>query len=385
MAPFDAAVDGTANATADADGIPDLSLPPPFIPLRRYGHNFLDSKTFIQITFEGDHSDPVVFYNGGRYPAARLTISSKSSDLIPRNILLPIQEDTRSISFHIDNPAVFSIDFDIFPTFGAKVIAKTTALSNVFNDRQGSAGHCCLPLFDQRLRAIGQISFGFQVIKPFQGTALEITDFATYWKATTQPDSSSATASITESSLSGEHVRLFVQLTSDLVPVLHPHWLIPYGGVALPVAQLTYEQFVAVGAEREDGHKVSPGQISALQAEDVLQASRLLASSFLSLKDALRRLSPAIKVDLHVLHPSAADERRDRLRCPANLNEFADAVLSDVFDHSRELRQTSPDFMRSIIFSSYSPDLCTALNWKQPNCVFAPLAPISFYVLPTRE
>jgi CDK inhibitor PHO81 len=25
-----------------ADGIPDLELPPPIIPLRRYGHNFLE-------------------------------------------------------------------------------------------------------------------------------------------------------------------------------------------------------------------------------------------------------------------------------------------------------------------------------------------------------
>jgi hypothetical protein len=32
-----------------ADGIPDLELPPPIIPLRRYGHNFLDKKVFIQL------------------------------------------------------------------------------------------------------------------------------------------------------------------------------------------------------------------------------------------------------------------------------------------------------------------------------------------------
>lgn len=41
----------TAPAPLDTDGIPDLSLPPPIIPLRRYGHNFLDNKTFIQLSF----------------------------------------------------------------------------------------------------------------------------------------------------------------------------------------------------------------------------------------------------------------------------------------------------------------------------------------------
>jgi len=31
------------------------------------------------------------------------------------------------------------------------------------------------------------------------------------------------------------------------------------------------------------------------------------------------------------------------------------------------LRERSPDSMRSIVFSSYNPTVCTALNWKQPN------------------
>ena len=79
----------------DIDGIPDFSLPPPIIPLRRYGHNFLDTKTFVQISFDEGDEKPMVFFHDSKYPAARLTISSKLSDLIPKNILLPFQEDTR--------------------------------------------------------------------------------------------------------------------------------------------------------------------------------------------------------------------------------------------------------------------------------------------------
>ena len=140
----------------DVDGIPDLSLPPPIIPLRRYGHNFLDSKTLLQMTFDVTGPDALVFYNDNKYPAARLTISSKSSDVIPRNIMIPIQEDARSISFQISSLDSFTIDFDIFPTFGSKVIAKSVALSNLFTSATEGFGKICLPLFDPRLRAIEQ-------------------------------------------------------------------------------------------------------------------------------------------------------------------------------------------------------------------------------------
>lgn len=354
------------TSQAEGDGIPDLSLPPPFIPLRRYGHNFLDSKTFIQITFEEEASDPILFYDGSKYPAARLTISSKFSDLIPRNLLLPIQEDTRVMSFQVDSLDGFAIDFEIFPTFGARVIAKTVALSNIFNGTQSSAGHCCLPLFDPRLRAIGQLSFSFQVIKPFQGRSLEITDFATYWKATTQFDSPPS-APITASSLSGEYVRLYVQLTSDLVPVLHSRGRLSYGGIEFPVGALTHKQFETIGCEKRQGAN-SQEEVSKISPGDIGHASELLASSFLSLRDGLGLLPSSVNVDLHVLYPSPVKQSTYDLGTATNLNEFADAILKDVFDHSRHLRHTSPDFMRSMIFSSHSADVCIALNWKQPNC-----------------
>ncbi|KAL8740034.1 MAG: hypothetical protein Q9184_008540, partial [Pyrenodesmia sp. 2 TL-2023] len=37
------------------------------------------------------------------------------------------------------------------------------------------------------------------------------------------------------------------------------------------------------------------------------------------------------------------------------------------FDHARYTREQDPDFIRSLVFTSYNPDICTALNWKQPN------------------
>ncbi|KAI5309050.1 phosphate system positive regulatory protein pho81, partial [Ascosphaera atra] len=49
------------------------------------------------------------------------------------------------------------------------------------------------------------------------------------------------------------------------------------------------------------------------------------------------------------------------------INTYADALLTSIFDHARASKRASPDFLRSIVFTSFSPDICIALNWKQPN------------------
>lgn len=353
-------------APLDADGIPDLSLPPPIIPLRRYGHNFLDSKTFIQLSFEAAGSDSIVFYHDSKYPAARLTISSKSSDVIPRNIMLPIQEDFKIISFQIDNLDSFAVDLDIFPTFGSKVIAKSVALPSLFTAIASSCGQCCLPLFDPRLRAIGQISFTFQVIKPFYGSPLDITHFATYWRATSQLDSHPS-ALITGSSLSGDYVQLFVQLTSDGVPVLYPRWSISHYGIELPIARMSFEQFLCLGSDHGKGDEVLTS-LSEKSVDDIAEIHQTLATSFVSLRDVLAHLPTSIHIDIQVLFPTVAQERTLGLRPSPNINDYADAILKEVFDHARSTKEQNPDFMRSIVFTSYNPDICTALNWKQPNC-----------------
>ncbi|KAF2398972.1 hypothetical protein EJ06DRAFT_543679 [Trichodelitschia bisporula] len=347
----------------EADSIPPFILPPPIIPVRRYGHNFLDSKTFVIISFANLGYDAIQFYDDNKYPAARITISSKSSDLIPRNLLLPIQDEFKIISFQIDNLETFSIDFDIYPTFGAKVIARTVASSKVFTGRASSSDQWHLELLDPRLRAIGRISFNFQVVKPFSGIPLEITHFATYWKATNQTPHSSSL--ITGSSLSGDYVRLFVQMTADGVPVLWPGWKVIHEGLAVPVGSLSYEQFVGVGRHQGAGNiesHISP-------STPLPQLHALFLSSFSTLASALSVLPPSLHVELHLLYPSRQDEETFGLRPPRDINAFADAVLGVVFEHARTTREGPgvEGWLRSVVFSSANEDVCTAVNWKQPN------------------
>ncbi|KKZ66799.1 CDK inhibitor PHO81 [[Emmonsia] crescens] len=362
---------GSKTGADGGDGIPLLSLPPPIIPLRRYGHNFLDTKTFIQIYFEQTPSfEPIVFYQAGRYAAARLTISSKTSDLIPRNVMLPIQDDSRLISFQIDRLDTFALEFEIFPTFGSKVIAKTVALPDVFIGGRLSEGTCALPLFDPRLRAIGEIRFKFQAIKPYHGDPLEITHFATYWKATSTLDSDH-NGLVTGSSLSGDYVQLFVQLTKDGVPVLCPEFTVNHHGIDIPICRLSFEQFRAIHAEylsqTSSGDAALLKSLEDMTVDDMAQAHRLLATSFLSLKEVLEHLPTNIHVDLCILYPLPAEEAKLGLGPLADINTVADAILTDVFAHARASKEANPDFMRSIVFTSYNTNICIALNWKQPN------------------
>lgn len=356
---------GPGPMALDPDAIPVLELPPPIIPLRRYGHNFLDTKTVVQIRFDDSKEQPLVFFQDGKYPAARLTISSKVSDLIPKNIMLPFQEDTRIVSFQVDNMDTFSLDFDVFPTYGAKVIAKTVALPSALKAQQGSSS-CCLPLFDPRLRAIGQISFSTLVIKPFQGQPLEMTDFETYWKATSQLNQPTS-AVVTGSSLSGDYVRLFVQYTSDGVPVVWPQWTVACGGLDIAVCRLSLEQFLAITAQGA-GRAELPSMASKT-AEHIADMYRILATAGVTLKEVLAVLPLGVHVNLQMLYPTPEEEKALALGPALDVNVFVDAILTAVFDHARAQRAQyqSPDVARSMVLSSHNARLCTALNWKQPN------------------
>ena len=352
----------------DADGIPSLSLPPPIIPLRRYGHNFLENKAFVQISLEAPGSEAVTFYNNSKYPAARLTISSKSSELIPRNVMLPIPEEFRMLSFQVDSLGAFTVDFDVYPTFGAKVIARPVALPSIFSAVDSSAGRCCLPLFDPRLRAIGELAFSFQVIKPFDSMPMEIAQSETYWKSTSHLDTEPSTL-ITGSSLSGAYVRLHVQLTADGVPVIFTRWCIDYHGIACPVGRLTLAQLTAMSGSMNP--EATPSLASLQHPAQVF--ARLLRGVH-TLEHVLASLDRRMRVNVHVLYPSAAEEQSLGLGPALNINSFADAILRVVFQHAKTTRDRGA--MRAVVFSSYNVDLCTALNWKQPTCECSAIIPL---------
>ncbi|GMG07994.1 unnamed protein product [[Candida] boidinii] len=110
-----------ANDFNNVEMIPDLSLPPPIIPLRKYGHNFLEKKIFLKLTFYTNRNsislNPDTFLTS---IPGRITISCVKNDLIPRNLLLPVLDLDKSITFQTDSFDGFAVDFELFPTFGTR-------------------------------------------------------------------------------------------------------------------------------------------------------------------------------------------------------------------------------------------------------------------------
>lgn len=255
------------------------------------------------------------------------------------------------------------------------MIARAVVSSKVFTGNASNSGEWHLELLDPRLRAIGRISFTFQVITPFSGQPLEITHFATYWKETDQKTHSASL--ITGSSLSGDYVRLYVQLTNDSVAVLAPDWNIQLpGSIEVPLNQLTWAKFESIGrphrhadlkSKLQEQLKISPD----IEPKEIIY--QLFNNSFTTLQEALAALPGSTHVEIHVMYPSREQEKNLRLGPSPNTNNFADALLTAVFEHARQMREESDGFLRSIVFSSLNPDICTALNWKQPNCEYQPI------------
>jgi CDK inhibitor PHO81 len=265
-------------AENELDMIPSLSLPPPIIPFRIYGHNYLDRKYQIQISLR---QPPIRLYDNAQISSLRLIISSKpDTGMIPHSVILPLVDDRDVFNFQVDKLDDFLLEFDILATFGSKVLGRGVALPQSFSlvDFKIAEGHRTIPLLDSHLKTIGELSYDYSVINPFRGVRLEIGGrIETYWKSTNTvlpaapldglqlcpPPSTSAGATIsstvpsfiTASSLSGDYVQVVIQLTKDLVPVVFGNWMVPYQGLDLAVSDLTYEQFMRIGASLLEGDR----------------------------------------------------------------------------------------------------------------------------------
>ncbi|KAJ2612986.1 phosphate system positive regulatory protein pho81 [Coemansia sp. RSA 1365] len=290
----------TGSSSLDIDGIPSLSLPPPLIPFRVYGHNFLVKHTRIHIRMQAHGRvgmSPVSFFDDRDTVALKLVAVAKpDTGMVPHTVMLPMETASTTFGFQTECLDQFHLEFLLYPSFGLRPIGKGVALSDVFNG--SSSGVARLPLVDRYLKLVGEISFEFLVIRPFEGARLQIGGkIDTYWKSTNsgqqQQNSASAftavssTASalvnlpsrsllpsgissalltspsstvdlgigntghtsapvIISSSLAAEHVCVQVQMCRDGVPVVSPRSHVNVGGPSeaqLCIHDLSHAEF----------------------------------------------------------------------------------------------------------------------------------------------
>ncbi|KAF9937835.1 phosphate system positive regulatory protein pho81 [Mortierella alpina] len=395
----------------DMDLIPSLSLPPPIIPFRIYGHNYLDKKHQVNLTLghvsddpSGLHRAPVHLYGTAQISSLKLVISSRPDNgMIPHNVILPLADNKKVYGFQVDALEQFTVEFDIFPTFGSKAIGRAVALPSAFSSQALSVGKCVLPLFDAHLKVVGELAFEHTVIRPFQGVRLEVGGrLETYWKSTNSIDSTISAATtplvgtpslmpvststskgalphpapqttlsgsmipsyITASSLAGEYIQLSIQMTRDYVPVVFEGWRLPVQGFDLAVSDVRFGQFKRFGdlvhrsvpiVDLASGDsRLSIGWKSA-------EWRRKVYDRWMSLEQVLKILPKHIGVNLELKYPTMSEKKYYRLSNTIEFNKFVDTILQTVYD------SVSATHHRRFMFSSFNPVICSALNWKQPN------------------
>ncbi|KAG5644565.1 hypothetical protein DXG03_008139 [Asterophora parasitica] len=390
----------------DIDHIPSLSLPPPIMPHRVYGHNYLDKSNLIQVTI-GHTSRRLEKISGVRLhhrlispafedeyilastPLKLVMTSSPNVNSAPYSISIPQRDEKGVFVFQINSIDSLSLEFSIYPNFGTKTIGRAVALPSLFRDLENRDAFT-LPILDTRLHMVGEVDFEVKIITPFEGVTLEVGgDVETYWKSMAmspsipQPTSQkwphrssligSAQASpsvhsitnaneggqfLTISSLQGNYIYVVVQVTRDLQPVIFSDWLLPGGDFDIGVSDVTLEQFESFATR-------SGRVVPSVSSSSIEEWSSILSRSMISLAQLLELLPVGVNICLELAYPSRTTRRRVSLGHRMDLNDFVDSVLRNIYHTPASF--DAPYAHRKIAFASFSPDVCSVLNWKQPN------------------
>lgn len=166
--------DVDASLDPDIDMIPSLSLPPPIMPHRVYGHNYLVNNHLVQI-FIGHRSgqssqrpsvrlhhrliSPVFKdeYLLTTSPLKLVMTTSSNVNSAAYSITLPPQPGEGYFAFQTPSLDDLSLEFSVYPNFGTKTIGRAVALPSMFAGARHNES-LSIPVLDHRLHTIGEVS-----------------------------------------------------------------------------------------------------------------------------------------------------------------------------------------------------------------------------------
>eukprot|EP01117_Protostelium_nocturnum_P011839 TRINITY_DN4316_c0_g1_i2.p1 TRINITY_DN4316_c0_g1~~TRINITY_DN4316_c0_g1_i2.p1 ORF type:complete len:1181 (+),score=436.13 TRINITY_DN4316_c0_g1_i2:73-3615(+) len=275
-------------------------------------------------------------------------------------------------------------------------------------------GNITCTLMSPTLQPIGYVKMEYLVIKPFEHINIVSALDHPYWKATTligHRGGGAEEASLknnrrhvhirentllsfrTAASLGAEYVEFDVQLTKDEVPVIYHDEIIsapdPDSNVKVPITNLTLKQFKALHVPRsalssrsheetavvkEVAKKVEAKSISKSKSSENLKALMKkeeikkvpnetsrdhephIHDPLPTLEECFRQLPISTGFNIEIKYPQPEQAETHGLK-PFERNMFIDRILKTVFDHAGQ---------RKIMFSSFDPDICLLLKFKQP-------------------
>ncbi|KAF4556457.1 Glycerophosphocholine phosphodiesterase GDE1-like protein [Elsinoe fawcettii] len=361
--------------------------------------------------------------------ALSIVVSAIGAKGEPTIIDLPVQENisTSPITFTSSDPTKVKVLFDIVPTHAGtkdKVLGRGVAMLNTIRPGMGSKrislqGDLSVPIVAaDTLDVIGTANFNFLIITPFSHPNMTITENKTYWKRTStqiighrglgknmaamkslQLGENTIPSFIAASNLGASYVEFDVQLTKDLVPVIYHDFLVSETGIDAPVHTLTLEQFLHAneGSTSRQSRPASPTTVNGdenggrkgrtqrsyslgaseedqrVNMDDRMKHTRdykqkgfkansrgnFIQAPFATLEDMFKKLPEGVGFNIEMKYPMLFESEEQEMDTYAvELNSFVDTVLTKVYELGKG---------RNIIFSSFHPDICLLLSFKQPS------------------
>ena len=223
---------------------------------------------------------------------------------------------------------------------------------------------------------------------------------------------------IAAANLGASYVEFDVQLTKDHIPVIYHDFLVSETGIDAPVHTLTLEQFLHVnqsqsarasrpsspphnstieGLKRRNSFRqrsMSVGGAAEKDSQDMAErmkhtrdfkkkgfkansSGNFIQAPFATLEEMFEKLSPNLGFNIEMKYPMLHETEEQEMDTYAvELNSFVDTVLTTVFNHfpspsattsTTSINGSSTSSHRPIIFSSFNPDICLLLSFKQPS------------------
>ncbi|KAL5341604.1 Glycerophosphoryl diester phosphodiesterase family-domain-containing protein [Aspergillus crustosus] len=358
--------------------------------------------------------------------ALSIVVSASGAHGEPEIIDLPVQDNisTEPIVFHTADPSKVRLLFDLVPTYaGSKdqIVGRGVALLSSVKPTVGShrinlQGDSTVPIVAANtLEVIGSITFNFLVITPFTHPNMSINTEQTYWRSmastmvighrglgknfasrnSLQLGENTVQSFIAAANLGASYVEFDIQLTKDHIPVIYHDFLVSETGIDAPVHILTLEQFLQLGDRGSSRTPASP-KLNATTGEqnnpfrprsmsvgnsgnDLLELNERIKHTrdfkikgfkgntrgnhiqapFATLEELFKRLPQSVGFNMELKYPMLYESEEEEMDTYAvELNSFVDTVLNKVY----ELGQG-----RNMIFSSFNPDICLLLSFKQPS------------------
>ncbi|POS87481.1 hypothetical protein EPUL_002344 [Erysiphe pulchra] len=361
--------------------------------------------------------------------ALSIIISAENAKGEPVIIDLPLEDSVsvEPIVFTAVDAAQIKLCFDIVPKYSGRQkdkLGRGVALLSSFKQAIGvkrvdHQGDVSVPILGTSLDIIGAVNFNFLVITPFSHPNISITAKQTYWKEVSstmvighrglgknltsnkslQLGENTLQSFIAAANLGANYVEFDVQLTKDHIPVIYHDFLVSETGIDAPVHTLTLEQFLHVndampraqrpytpsketpsnahsrmdrspnrqrslslnpsGSECNMSERMKHTRDFKLKGFKANSRGNFIQAPFTTLEEMFLKLPEHVGFNIEMKYPMLHElEAHEMDAFTVELNNFVDTVLTKVYDLGKK---------RKIIFSSFNPDVCLMLSFKQPS------------------